>query len=691
MERGMDLSKRPVSRTALSWLLILQLAVLLPLALNLPAWLLLVALGCWGWRWAMFQGRLSPPNRWARAGLVLLCIGLVVLLEGQVASLRGFALLLAFGFIFKLVELKNLRDAYAVLMVAALLLAVNLLLSQTLITTGLTGGSLFFWLGAWVGLNQIDPKLNWRQSLKWAGALYLLALPLTVALFILVPRIPPIWQISTDSGRAQTGLSDSIAPGDIAQLARSDALAFRVSFEGERPSQQALYWRTVVMTGFDGRRWWQENEYWFNQQGFEVQGWARPLREQHSRWISWLDAPKPWAQIDEAERSYQVILEPTQQHWLPALAKPRSRTSDVGLVADQRLIYRYPIQQRLQYQVHSQPKLLGLAQEQELMSTHRHRYLSYPPQANPRMQQFATQLALGYPEREAFVQAFMEQVYTQPYVYTLEPPLLGEHAVDEFWFESRRGFCAHYASALALALRVVGIPSRIIGGYQGGEWDEEAQFLQVRQYDAHAWVEYWEPELGWVQVDPTAAVAPHRIESSFAQTLRAGQTQGGEAILSWRLSRSGWLGQLRSRWDRLEYLWHKRVLNYKAEQQYELLKSWFGEVNWRYLMVGLVLGISLFLGVITLWQVKPWQRSSKPAEVRLYQKLIQALEKYQITIAPSCSPTELHEQLQALPIEKRAQIESFIAIFEAISYDNNSSEATYSSDLQRMKQILKQL
>lgn len=665
----MQLEQRPVSRTALIWLLILQLGVLFPVALQLPAWLLLISGLCWGWRLAIFRGALSSPGRWAKAGLVFLCIGLVIWLEGNLYSLRGFALLLALGFVFKLVELRNLKDAYTVLFVALLLLVANLLLSQSLVTSLLTALGLFALLGAWVGLNQVGAELKWRQSLKWASLLYLLALPLTLVMFVLVPRIPPIWQIATDSGQAQVGISESMSPGDISQLARSDALAFRVNFEGERPRQEELYWRTVVMTGFDGRRWWQESGYWFNRRDFEIQGWAKPLWQGNSTWISWPEEPKPWSIAESLVQPYQVIMEPSQQHWLPALESPRSRSANVGLMADQRLIYRFPIQQRFQYQVFSGQNTLALDIERELLERHEPHYLLFPEQRNPRMQAWAKELWRQYSSVEAFVRAFNRHTFSEQYVYTLEPPLLGEDAVDEFWFETQQGFCAHYASALAFALRVVGIPSRVIGGYHGGEWDSDAAFLQVRQFDAHAWVEYWDDTQGWMRSDPTAAIAPHRIRQSFAESLRLEQTAGADKIVSWRLSTSGWLTQLRTQWDQLEYLWHKRVLNYKAEQQYELLKSWFGQVNWSYLMIGLMLAVSAFLSLITLWQSKPWLRAKQPPEVILLNELRKRLEKFDIKLERHLPLSQLDGKLGALNSEQQELVVTFVRFFEQACYE----------------------
>ena len=267
--------------------------------------------------------------------------------------------------------------------------------------------------------------------------------------------------------------------------------------------------------------------------------------------------------------------------------------------------------------------------------------------------------------------------------------------MDEFWFQTQRGFCAHYASALALALRVVGVPSRVIGGYQGGEWDEEAQFLQVRQYDAHAWVEYWHADKGWIRVDPTAAVAPHRIEQSFAQTLRAGQTQGAEAVLSWRLSNASWVSQIRRQWDQLEYLWHKRVLNYHQEQQLSLLKQWLGEVNWTALLIALMLAIVSFLALITLWQLKPWLQPKRAPEIKLYEALLKRLHQLGLRVSRHVPPSELEHHLQSLTDQQRYIVSQFVTCFLQLQYEQKPAHVGRKQwvlqQCHGMKQYLKQL
>ena len=663
----MRFAERQVSRTALSWLLILQVAVLIPISFQLPVWLLGISACCWGWRLAIFRGMVSPPGRFFSGLVVVLSVGLVVVLEGRLASLKGFALLLTFGFIFKLVELRNLRDAFAVLLLAILLLGVNLLFSQNLGTSILTAASMLVILAAWIGLSYQRPVIRWRQPLQLAGSLFVLALPITVALFLFIPRIPPVWQISANSGAASTGISDSISPGDVANLIRSDELAFRVSFEGNRlPLQHELYWRSVVMTEFDGRAWKQNNTHWFGRDDFNSQSWAKVIHNRESRWISWPSQPRPWSHYQKLGMDYSVIVEASQQHWLPALANPRSETKDIGLVADGRLIYRRPLLQRIQYDVSSAIEPSPADISLRLAEYHRAMHLAFPKASNQRMQIYAQNLWQQDPVATQFIGRFLRTIQ-QNYHYTLRPPLLGEDAIDEFWFDHKAGFCSHYASALAFALRVVGVPSRVIGGYQGGEWDAQANYLQVRQYDAHAWVEYWDEQKGWTKVDPTAAIAPERIEMSFAEQMRS-RSGSDLDVMSWRFSNNEWLIQMRQRWDRLEYLWHQSVLNYKQKQQLELLKNWFGTVNWQQISIGLVAGITLFLTAVLLWNSRFWQKPKRPPQVLLYREFLQKLMDLGVDIDISVPPGEILSRISALTESRQQVAKRFIAAFVAIEY-----------------------
>ncbi|MBW8190594.1 transglutaminaseTgpA domain-containing protein [Neiella marina] len=687
LTEAMMLQQRPVSRTALIWLMVLQLAVLAPLAINLPAWLIVLSLSCWGWRLALLNGRVSPPGKWFSGLAVVVCVALVVLLEGRLLHLKGFALLLAFGFIFKLIELKNLRDAFLVLVLAVMLLAVNLLLSQTLVVSILSAISFFVLLCCWIGLNHIGAEVQWRQPMRLAAQLYVMAAPIAIALFLLVPRIPPFWQVSLNTGQAQTGLSDRMSPGDISQLVRSDELAFRVSFNQERPPQQALYWRAVVMTEFDGRSWQQANQQWFGRNPVANPAWPKPLDPKATPWVSWQGQPKPWAEQSSGAPQYSVILEASQQHWLPALAMPTSADPNIGLVADQRLVHRRPVLQRIQYEVSSRATPLDKHAEQAIVSEHRTSYLDYPKDLNPQIQQYAAALWQQQPRVNAFVQSLMRYVRQHDYAYTLSPPLAGLNAVDEFWFQHKAGFCAHYASAFALMLRVVGIPSRVVGGYQGGEWDEQANYLQVRQYDAHAWVEYWQPDAGWIRLDPTAAIAPERIESSFVQSLRMQQFEHSNALSSWRFSGSEWLLSWRQRWDRLEYLWHRNVLNYKQQQQLELLKRWFGDFDWRQMLVGLVIAISGFLTIIALWQSKPWRRPKVDPQVALFTDFCRKLKKLGVEVDEGLSPNAILTQLDDIPAQKQTRIRSWIAQFVALRFEPNTPPQHYRELKKRLKQI----
>ena len=184
----------------------------------------------------------------------------------------------------------------------------------------------------------------------------------------------------------------------------------------------------------------------------------------------------------------------------------------------------------------------------------------------------------------------------EKFVYTLQPPLLGQHAVDEFLFDSRRGFCEHFASSYVFLMRAAGVPARVVAGYQGGEINPVDQLFVVRQSDAHAWAEIWVAGKGWIRVDPTAHVAPSRIEQGADAAFPA-----GEMSLRMRLN-TGLLRALRYRWEAVGNAWDQWVVEYDERRQRELLSLWgLDNVNWQQMLVG------LFAACAVLWALI-WMR-----------------------------------------------------------------------------------
>ena len=379
-------------------------------------------------------------------------------------------------------------------------------------------------------------------------------IPLAALLFVLFPRLAgPLWGSPADAG-ARTGLSDRMSPGAITELSLSDAVAFRVSFHGAPPDPRARYWRGPVFSRFDGREW------------------SASFRLQSGRF-----ATREGPVID-----YTVTLEPHGKLWLFALEHPASlprpavedattlsALNDIAfLTHDQQILARTTVNQTVRYAQRSvlQGSVLPLAGDaNDNLQLARN---------NARTASFARELRERTGSDRAFIAAILARFHDEPYVYTLTPPLLegDPDPVDAFLFDTRRGFCEHYAGAFVVLLRAAGIPSRVVTGYQGGEMSPGGEYMIVRQSDAHAWAEAI-VDGKWQRFDPTGAVSPSRVELGLGAALPAGEPVPYLARLEMT-----WLKSLRLHWDSINYQWQRGVVGFNIERQRDFLRE-FGLDN----------------------------------------------------------------------------------------------------------------
>ena len=362
-----------------------------------------------------------------------------------------------------------------------------------------------------------------------------------------------------------------MSPGDISSLSLSDEVAFRVTFPGTVPEPRDRYWRGLVLTIFNGRTWTGND----------------PLR-----------GPRVRDQVVGTGETiaYQITLEPTRQPWVFALDIPWSWNMPRTFMGPQQQLTRFePIDQRVIYDGES---YLDYRIDVALPEYARQRYAKVPDGSNERTRDLAQEMRAEAGSDAAFVEAVLMKFHEEEYFYTLEPPPLGSDPVDRFLFETRRGFCEHYASAFAVMMRAAGIPARVsYWAIKGEKMNPMGGHMIVRQSDAHAWNEVWFEGHGWRRVDPTAAVAPDRIEIG-----RAGSMMGGAAS-AWGLSApSALLYQLTLTWDAMNAKWNEWILGYGPENQDKFME-WLGmdDPDWRKMMltlVGLVIGLILLISLI---------------------------------------------------------------------------------------------
>jgi transglutaminase-like putative cysteine protease len=572
--------ERP-DRGALAMLLGTGLVAVAPHAWELPWWVVPVFIVGGAWRYLSEARGGYRPGWLARASLMLVVVAATFrhyhTLLGRDPGLTLLIALLGLKFL----ELQRLRDYMLCVFLFFLVTLGSFLYQQTLLLGIYALGSTWLSIAALIRLTQ--PRgLALSGQLKLSATLLAQALPLMLILYLLFPRLPgTLWAMPLDSDAALTGLSDSMQPGSIQQLSESSDTAFRVSFEGKPPPARELYFRALVLWTSDGR------------------GWGRTQQPSH--------ATESFTPQGEAVR-YEVVLEPTQKTWLMALDLPGETPAKARARPGFTLEYLEPIRERQRYTLTSYTHYqTGALDPQEREAT-----LQLPKTVSARVQGLADEWRDRDPQPRAIVQAGLDFFRAEDFVYTLTPPRLGPDPVDEFLFSTRRGFCEHYASAYVTLMRAAGIPSRVVLGYLGGEYNAAGNYLIVRQSDAHAWAEVWLPNQGWVRVDPTGAIAPERIELGLeaVRRLQARGTALGRLPMAevLRAIELGWAERAwyssRLYWDLLNISWYRWVADYGQERQERLLAA-LGLERWSmgnilFLSGGIILLLLLVYG-LWLW------------------------------------------------------------------------------------------
>lgn len=662
---------RPMSRDKADTLLLLLacLLVLAPHAAHLPLWITGTGALLLFWRgWITFRGN-RLPSRWLLLPLAVLAMGGIYLnfktLLGQDAGVAMLTLLL----IFKLLEMHARRDLFVVVFLGFFLILANFLYSQNIATAALMIVAVVTMLTAQLSFQYTGTVPPLARRLRSGAMIVALAAPLTVVLFILFPRIQgPLWGMPADANAGRTGLSDQMTPGNIAKLAMSQDIAFRAQFLDAVPANKYLYWRAIVLDQFDGKTWTH-----------------RPMRYDDRHASETLN-------VQGNSLRYRVTQEPGSRPWLFALdmpqAAPQLPENPVRLTPDRQLLARRPIDARIRYDVVSS---LHYTLQPALTPADLKQWLALPPGYNPRTLQFASKLRRSVPddaERIATVLTFFhDDKYN--FRYTLEPPLLGRDGVDEFLFTTRAGFCEHYAGAFTVIMRAMGIPARVVTGYQGGEINPVDGFMTVRQSDAHAWSEVWLPQRGWVRIDPTAAVSPDRIERNVAVAPTTEPMLGG--LINLQTGRGSWIAAMRFRWDALNNSWNQWVLNYTPERQKDLLQSLgFGNIGWSTMLllmcaVGAVVMLAIAIPLLV------GRRNSDPVEA-LYASLRRKMARRGLSHRPHEGPGTYGQRLLADPAlasPVRQALQQFLSLYEQTRYGRPA--ASRSDVLSQLKTLLNRI
>ncbi len=632
------------------WLVGPLVLALLPQVLFLPVWVSVAAGLIVLWRIGPGWRKNAPGQRILIYPLLIAGAIGVFLEHHTVFGPQGGVSLLVLMSSLKLLESEGRRDHLVMTLVGYFLLMTTFIHDQRPLTALWLAMAATVFTASLIA-TQSSTLLPWRTALRLGGSLMLQALPLALLLFVLFPRLhSPIGGL-TQTRQAQTGLSDSMSPGTISQLIRSDAIAFRADFASAQVDGHALYWRGPVLGQYDGRNWRRLDA---NDEDVTAETLGRPL-------------------------NYTITLEADNQPWLPVaglatgLSLPGAHET-----ADLEWLAAAPVQERQRYAVQA---WLDYRIESTLSPARRARALALPEGFNPRAVALGRSWASHGQSAQAIVDAAQAYFRDQPFYYTLNPPALGANAVDEFLFGSRRGFCEHYAGAFTVLMRAAGIPARVVTGYQGGEYNPIGKYWVVRQRDAHAWAEVWLADQGWVRIDPTAAVAPNRVELG----IEAGLPDTDRTVLNLP---AAWLQPLRLTWDYVNNGWNQWVLGYDFERQQRLLNAFSPSLtSLRGMLWALLAGAAMLLGGLSLFLLRPSRQARMDEAARVYARFLHRMAKAGLDKGQAEGPADFARRASRDRPDLAREIEAITRCYAGLRYGHAPRE--WLADLQRLTKAFK--
>ncbi len=479
-----------------------------------------------------------------------------------------------------------------------------------------------FWLLA--QMEHATPKPFMLSDLRLVGKMLVQALPVVIILFYLFPRLSgALYLFQGDTSEGISGLSESLKMGTISNLIESEEIAFTASFFDQTPpSAQERYWRGNNFWVTDGREW---------------------TRGGHGTHL----IRKDRGAVRSSNFRYEIELEPSNQNWLFSLDHPLEAPERAWLQGDHHLISREPVKKVLRYQLDA-VSFQGVdalsEQEKQLALTLGDTVIT------PRLEKLIETFTEGATSSVMVANRALQYFNQNNFIYSLSPPLLASEApVDEFMFESQKGFCGHYASSFATMMRYAGIPARIVVGYLGGDYNPRSNQIVVRQSDAHAWTEIWQENRGWIRVDPTAAVAPERVEGSIDL-----DSLGSDGRVLFDSSNLSGLKRLviEAVWikDAIKAKWNRWFINFDNDRQKELLKSLgLDKFDFRYVSIIAFLVALVLLSLVSLWLFRGERKKVDPVS-KLVKQFDQKMRKLGVPRNPNEGPRDFQARAtQAFP------------------------------------------
>jgi transglutaminase-like putative cysteine protease len=633
----------------------ISLAVL-PHSLRIPLWVSIAFIALATWRLKLTTETIGRyrTSLSLQFGKFIIFMGIVTGIMISYGTLvgrdAGVSFLILLGGM-KVLECRQERDQYIVIYISIFLVLSNFLFTQSLPSAIYMLVVVTILIAAMISFNDDSNFISASKKIREAGMIILQAIPLLLVLFILFPRVPgPLWGLPRDVTSGISGLSDEMMPGSINELALSNEIAFRVKFESPIPEFSSMYWRGPVLLRTDGFKW----------------------TTVRSRRLS-----KSIIPIDQAI-DYTVTLEPTNQNWLFGLEMPVIPPEQSQLRYDMQIRKRSPITNLTQYTMRSWLQYEFNANDAEYLQE----ALQLPENYHAKTRALANQWREEDLSSRDLIQRALTLFSEEEFYYTLSPPLLLQDTVDEFLFETRSGFCEHFAAAFVILMRAAGLPSRVVTGYQGGTINPIDNYLVVRQRDAHAWAEVYVEDEGWIRVDPTAAVAPSRILGGIQEALPQSIIDIPLGLQNSIAARNMWR-QFRDTYEAVNNGWNQWVLSYDQKRQLNFFRNLgLRDINWRGLsfLLAITILMVIFFYIYLIFRERSEQRDKAK---NIYDDFCVQMAKLGIHRASTEGPSDFARRAIEQRIDLKSSIIDITDHYIAIRYANDSFKMTRFKDLVR--------
>ena len=629
-------------------IIIAQQCVLFPLYFFIPLWIVFLNTACALLVVVAMGNPRIKISRWIRLAITLAAIGGVLINYQKFSGRDAGVALISVMYGLKILETRTRRDASLLLSFGFFMLVAGFLFSQKPWIAFYQFIPIIMILNALVGMQSLEVSQEYHFSIakvfKDFSKYLLLALPIMLVLFLFFPRLSgPIWRMPGSSSAA-SGVSDSMSPGAISNLQLFDKVAFRVSFEGQEPNSTQMYWRMLALDNFDGITW--------------TRNGVSAIEDPGTSWLA--------KNTQSPAYRYSVTLEATQQNYLVAMDRPVETPKQGQLLEDYTTYTPYRLLDRTRYSMTSAPEYKT---EKSLTASEKRIYTRLPVGSNSRSLNWAREQRARFQGDPEYINFLLNQINKQAYFYTLSPPIMRQDTVDSFWFDYKKGFCEHYAGAFVFLARAANIPARVVVGYQGGEKNQLSDYWIVRYANAHAWTELWLDGVGWVRIDPTSAIAAHRIDERLLGDYRQRDSLFDDFEFV-ELDNIGFLKQLEYWSDRFNNRWNDWILDYNNRSQRELFKQWgLSGLNSQQLIIVMFM-LVILAALVSSFKWFHYRTKIDPL-ADAFTSLLTKLDKQKIIPADATiGPLELKKRLLQLNGHHYAPIIRMIEQYIRMRYQN---------------------